>query len=145
MVLYHFSPVDTQFLNINPAKMGSSVNAGREIQNQFTNGTIGKDYLFKANYFTKDSEALELHRFGYMTCYGAIINDSELYNIDNNGYKTDIEIWNLGFKGYYTQGQVRMYRIVSAVKLGKIQLPQGITFKVVGNAIKGDNLEDYLV
>lgn len=145
MVLYHFSQagIGDKF-TVNPARMGTSVHAGREIDNQFENGIIKNGFLKKSNWFTKDSDALELHRFGYMNCYSTIIPDKDIYNINKYGYQPDKDIQAKGYIGYYLNGQVRLFVEVEAQRLGKIELPRGITFKTVDNYINGANLEDYL-
>ena len=144
MVLYHFSPLNGQIESINPRFMGKSVNAGREIYNQFENGAIKSEFLYKSNWFTKDTAQLELHRFGHMNVYSVDIQDSYLYNMDRDGFQTDRYIHEMGYYGYVLQSQVRLFKNVKATRFGKIVLPQGITFKTVGNAINGANLEDYL-
>jgi hypothetical protein len=145
MILYHFSPVKQDAMWVNPNRMGSSINAGKEIQNQTQSGTMRAGFLKKSNWFTTQSTALELHRFGYMYLYKTELTVSfDVYDMDKDGFKSDIEIEKLGYIGYYTQGQVRLFQEVQAQCIGKIQLPQGETFKTIGNKINGENLEEYL-
>ena len=144
MILYHFSPIYIDYLWVNPDKMGTSINAGREIQNQTQNGALRAGFLKKSNWFTQDSTALELHRFGGMNLYKTNLTVFDIYNMDKDGFKSDIEIEKLGYIGYCTQGQVRLFQEVQAQCIGKIQLPEGKTFKTIGNTINGSNLEEYL-
>ena len=144
MVLYHFSKVITMSFWVDPKLMGSSINAGREIENQFQNGVLKAGFLKKSNWFTKDSTALELHRFGAMNVFGTTIDDDEIYDINKYGYQPDVDIQRKGYIGYYLNGQVRLFTEVKAMYLGRIKLPEGETFKTIGNKINGANLEEYL-
>ena len=144
MRLYHFSPVYEEYLWVNPAKMGSSINAGREIENQTQGGTMRAGFLKKSNWFTENSTSLELHRFGYMYIYKTDYTVFDIYDMEKNECKSDIEIEKLGYIGYYINGQVRLLHEVQAQCIGRIQLPANETFKTIGSKINGENLEEYL-
>ena len=140
MILYHFSPREN-LEEVNPIYMGSSIHAGREIENQFTNGIIREEFLSKSNWFTKDSQYLELHRFGNCWIYSCEIPDECLYQ---GGSVNDVDLQDRGFKGYFINGQVRLFNRVRVIRIGKIELPEGYSTKTIGNTITGSNLEEYV-
>ena len=146
--LVHFSPKPDLDV-IDPAFMGSSINAGAEMANQcfrdFKNHgqlCLFPGYKFKSNWYIDKSEGtIESHRFSANYAYVTSVDSCELLPAEERKGRSDKQIFADGYRGllYKSKGQVRMFDQVPVKKLGKAIFP-----KWVFNKINGRNWKEYL-
>jgi len=145
--IIHYSPTEG-LTEIDPSMQGKSSNAGQEMKTEFYKGKILPGKEMKANFFTNKTDGSEAHRFGKNARYEATIPVSDIYDInkdpqrfraDRDNFQTNLKEW--GYKGYYVDGQVRMFDPVAVQQIAKDGSVVDPTANTVEELVNGETAE----